>query len=188
VGKGSVVQELLKRDPRLYFSVSAKTRDPRPGEVDGRHYRFMSEAEFDQMVERGEFLEWAEMFGHRSGTPARPVEEARARGRDVILEIDVQGARQIRDRVPDAVLIFLTPPSRDELLRRLHDRGTERGEDLERRLEALDLELAQSGWFHHVVVNDDVGRAAQEVAAIIDEYRSAGASERPPDPSEDSRE
>jgi guanylate kinase len=188
VGKGSVVQELLKRDPSLSFSVSAKTRNPRPGEVNGRHYRFMSEAEFEQMVEGGEFLEWAEMFGHRSGTPARPVEEARVRGRDVILEIDVQGARQIRERVPDAVLIFLTPPSRDELLRRLRDRGTERGEDLERRLEAIDVELAQSAWFHHVVVNDDVGRAAQEVAAIIDRYRSAGANERPPDPSEDSRE
>jgi guanylate kinase len=188
VGKGSVVRELLKRDPSLYFSVSAKTRAPRPGEVDGRHYRFMSEAEFGRMVDRGEFLEWAVMFGHRSGTPARPVEEARLQGRDVILEIDVQGAHQIRERAPDAILIFLTPPSREELLRRLHDRGTERGADLKRRLEAIDLELEQAGWFHHVVVNDEVGRAAGEVADIIDAYRSADAKARPPDPPEDPRE
>src|SRR5207248_10714222 len=124
----SVVRRLLERDPSLYFSVSAKTRTPRPGEVDGRDYRFMSEDRFERLVREGAFLEWAQMFGHRSGTPAAPVEEARARGRDVILEIDVQGARQIHDRVPDAVLIFLTPPSRDELLRRLHERGTERGD------------------------------------------------------------
>ena len=179
---------LLERDPALSYSVSAKTRSPRPGEVDGRDYRFITEAEFDRLLAEDAFLEWAEMFGHRSGTPALPVDEARARGRDVILEIDVQGAHQIRERVPDAVLIFLTPPSREELLRRLHDRGTERGADLERRRQAIDLELAQSRWFHHVVVNDEVGRAAQEVADIIDGYRSAGASERPPDPSEDSPE
>jgi guanylate kinase len=188
VGKGSVVRQLLQRDPTLYFSVSAKTRAPRPGEVDGLDYRFMSEADFEELVRRGQFLEWAEMFGHRSGTPARPVDEARAEGRDVILEIDVQGARQVRERIPEAVLIFLTPPSREELLRRLHARGTERGEDLERRLEAIDRELAEAEWFHHVVENDDVSRAAHEVADIIERYRTADASERPPDPSEDPRE
>jgi len=171
-----VVRELLAADPTLYFSVSAKTRAPRPGEVDGMDYWFMREERFDEMVRRGSFLEWAEMFGHRSGTPAEPVEEAREQGRDVILEIDVQGARQVRDRVPDAVLIFLTPPSREELLRRLQARGTERGEDLTRRLEAIDRELDQAEWFHHVVVNDDITRAAREVADIIEEHRRAGAT------------
>jgi guanylate kinase len=188
VGKGSVVRRLLELDPGLYFSVSAKTRAPRPGEIDGQDYRFMSEGQFEEMVRRGQFLEWAEMFGHRSGTPAEPVEEARAHGRDVILEIDVQGARQVRERIPDAVLIFLTPPSREELLRRLHARGTERGEELERRLEAIDGELAEAEWFHHAVVNDEVHRAAREVADIIERYRTAGANARPPDPSEDPRE
>jgi guanylate kinase len=188
VGKGSVVRRLLELDPSLYFSVSAKTRAPRPGEVDGRDYRFMSEARFEDLVRRGRFLEWAEMFGHRSGTPAEPVEEARAHGRDVILEIDVQGAGQVRGRVPDAVLIFLTPPSREQLLRRLHARGTEHGEELQRRLEAIDRELAQAEWFHHVVVNDEVDRAAQEVADIIERYRTAGANARPPDALEDPRE
>ena len=172
VGKGSVVRLILERDPRLFFSVSAKTRAPRPGEADGRDYQFMSEERFDQLVHEGAFLEWASMFGHRSGTLAEPVERVRGAGRDVILEIDVQGARQIRDRVPDAVLIFLVPPNRDELLRRLRARGTERGGDLDRRLEAIDREMAQADWFDHVVVNDDLSRAAGEVADIIQRYRA----------------
>ena len=170
-----MVRLLLERDPSLYFSVSAKTRDPRPGEVQGRDYLFMSDRDFDDLIHRDAFLEWAEMFGHRSGPPAEPVAEAQASGRDVILEVDVQGARQIRERLPDAVLIFLTPPSREELLRRLRARGTERGEDLNRRLAEVDRELAQSEWFHHVVVNDDVSRAAREVADIIERYRRADA-------------
>jgi guanylate kinase len=188
VGKGSVVRQLLASDPTLYFSVSAKTRAPRPGEVDGMDYWFMSEERFDEMVRQGAFLEWAEMFGHRSGTPAQPVQEARGQGRDVILEIDVQGAHQVRDRAPDAVLIFLTPPSRQELLRRLRARGTERGEDLDRRLEAIDRELDQAEWFHHVVVNDDITRASREVADIIEQYRHAGATRAPDRPFEDPSE
>ena len=171
MGKGSVVRLLLQRDPSLYFSVSAKTRAPRPGEVDGREYRFIGEDEFERLAEAGAFLEWASMFGHRSGTLAEPVEEALAAGRDVILEIDVQGARQVRERAPDAVLLFLRPPSREELLRRLRARGTERGDALERRLSEVDRELAEAGRFDHVVVNDDLSRAADEVAAIIERYR-----------------
>ena len=172
MGKGTVVRTLLERDPQLFFSVSAKTRAPRPGEVDGRDYLFMSEEAFDRLIADGAFLEWASMFGHRSGTLASQVERARAEGRDVILEIDVQGARQIRERVPDAVLIFLEPPSREELLRRLDRRGTERGEALDRRLEALEREMAAESWFDHRVVNDELNRAAGEVAAIIERYRS----------------
>jgi guanylate kinase len=170
VGKGTVVRRLLELDPSLYYSVSAKTRAPRPGEVNGREYWFVSEERFGDMVERGELLEWASMFGHRSGTPALAVEEQRSHGVDVLLEIDVQGARQIRERVPDAVLIFLEPPSREELARRLRARGTEHGADLERRLATAGEEMAEAGRFDHRVVNDDVDRATAEVAAILEQY------------------
>jgi len=179
VGKGSVVRKLLDRDPSLYFSVSAKTRAARPGEVDGRDYRFISEEEFDRLVAEGAFLEWASMFGHRSGTLAEQVERERTAGRDVILEIDVQGARQVRERVPDAVLVFLEPPSREELIRRLERRGTERGAALDRRLEAVDREMAEQPHFDHTVVNDDLERAAAEVADIIEGYRSTPLAEGP---------
>jgi len=170
VGKGTVVRRLLERDPSLYFSVSAKTRAPRPGEVDGVHYWFIPEDRFDRLIELDQLLEWAETFGHRSGTLAEPVERARDGGRDVILEIDVQGAAQIRTRVPDAVLVFLSPPSREELTRRLVARGTERGADLERRLSETDHEMAQSRLFDHEVVNDVVDRAVDEVVAILERY------------------
>jgi guanylate kinase len=170
VGKGTVVRRVLELDPSLYYSVSAKTRAPRPGEVNGREYWFVSEEEFDRMVERGELLEHASMFGHRSGTPARPVEVKRAEGVDVLLEIDVQGAAQVRGRVPDSVLIFLEPPTREELVRRLEARGTEHGTDLERRLARVDEEMAAGERFDHRVVNDEVDRAALEVMAILHGY------------------
>jgi guanylate kinase len=173
VGKGSVVKLLLERDPTLVYSVSAKTRAPRPDEVDGRDYRFMPEDEFERLVEDGAFLEWAEMFGHRSGTLRAPVEEALASGRDVIAEIDVQGARTMKEQVPDAVLVFIVPPSREELERRLRARGTEDPEELRERLRvAFEEELPQRSWFDHVVVNDELERAADEVLAIIESYRS----------------
>ena len=173
VGKGSVVKLLLERDPSLYYSVSAKTRARRPGEVDGRDYQFITEPEFDALVGEDAFLEWAEMFGHRSGTLRRPVEEARRSGRDVLLEIDVQGARQIQERVPEAVLIFITPPSREELERRLRARGTEDPEELRERLDvAFEKELPEQSWFDHVVVNDDLSRAAEDVLAIIESHRN----------------
>jgi len=167
VGKGTVVRELLGRDPSLVYSVSAKTRRPRPGEVDGREYRFMSEEEFDRLIGDDAFLEWAEMFGHRSGTLSAPVEEALREGKNVILEIDVQGAETIRGRVPDAVLVFITPPSREELVRRLRARGTEDEKDFERRLAAADRETAAADLFDHVVVNDDLERTVGEVAGIL---------------------
>jgi guanylate kinase len=170
VGKGTVVKRVLERDPTLWYSVSAKTRAPRPGEADGREYWFVSEAEFDDLIERGELLEWASMFGHRSGTPAKPVEVKCHAGIDVLLEIDVQGARQVRERVSDSVLIFLEPPSREELVRRLEARGTERGVALEQRLARVDGEMAEAARFDHRVVNDDVERAAAEVAGILERY------------------
>jgi guanylate kinase len=135
--------------------------------VDGREYRFMSEEEFDRLVAEGAFLEWAEMFGHRSGTLADPVERALEEGRNVILEIDVQGAATVRDRAPDAVLVFITPPSREELVRRLRARGTESEKDFGRRLAAADREMAAAELFDHVVVNDDLERAVAEVAGIL---------------------
>jgi guanylate kinase len=163
-----VVRRLLELRPDLAFSVSATTRSPRPGEVEGVHYRFVTDTEFDRLVREGAFLEWAEVFGHRYGTPWEPIAAELGRGRDVVLEVDVQGAAAVRARRPDAVLIFLVPPSEEELERRLRSRRTEDEADLSRRLAAAREEMAQRAWFHHVVVNDDVERAAREVAAIIE--------------------
>lgn len=168
VGKGTVVRRLLEARSPLVFSVSCTTRDPRPGEVDGAQYRFVSEEEFDRLVAGGAFLEWARVFGERYGTLAADVERALGEGRDMLLEVDVQGARSVRERVPEAVLVFLQPPSEEELARRLAARGTEAGDDLARRLAEARREMAQATWFDHVVVNDDVGRAADAVLAIID--------------------
>jgi guanylate kinase len=176
VGKGSVVKGLLARDPEgLALSVSVTTRSPRPGERDGVDYQFVSDEAFDQMVARDALLEWAEVVGHRSGTPRDIVDRKLRAGRDVILEIDVQGARQIRERVPGALLIFLAPPSRDELERRLRGRGTESEERIAVRLATADEELAQRSWFDHVVVNDRLQRAIGEVAAIIQASREASS-------------
>jgi guanylate kinase len=173
VGKGSVVRRLLTRDvDRLALSVSATTRAPRAGEIDGVDYSFVGEDRFDDMIEAGELLEWAEIVGHRSGTPRRFVEEQRHASRDVILEIDVKGAQQVRDQVPDALLVFLMPPSFEELERRLRGRGTEDDQRIEERLHTARWELEQAGWFDHVVVNDDLDRATQEVAAIIEGSRT----------------
>jgi guanylate kinase len=169
VGKGTVVRRLLELRPDLVLSVSCTTRAPRPGEEEGRDYRFVSEDEFRRLIEEGAFLEWAEIYGdHRSGTLLAPVAEALAQENDVILEIDVQGAAKVRKRIPDSVLIFLAPPSNEELTRRLQRRRTETDQQLSRRLAAAQGELRQAGWFDHVVVNDDVDRAAGEVAAIIE--------------------
>jgi guanylate kinase len=176
VGKGTVVRRLRELIPDIELSVSSTTRQPRPGETDGVEYRFVSDEEFDRLIAEDAFLEWAEIFGHhRSGTLGAPVTRARDAGRDVILEIDVQGAGWVRSRMPDAVLIFLRPPSEEELARRLRARGTENEEQLARRLAVARDEIAQAGRFDHVVVNDDVDRAAAEIARIIEGTRGAGA-------------
>jgi guanylate kinase len=187
VGKGSVVRRLLdrdragdqRRDPgRLAYSVSVKTRAPRANERHGREYYFISEMAFDQMLRDDELLEWAPFVDHRSGTPRAFVEDSLAAGRDVILEIDVKGAEQVRKEVPDALLVFLAPPSMDELERRLRGRGTEDDERIARRLERATWEMTQRSWFDHVVVNDDLERAADEVAAIIEASRIGRSSGR----------
>jgi guanylate kinase len=148
------------------------TRAPRPGEVDGVDYFFVDEDAFDRMIEAGELLEWADIVGHRSGTPRGFVEDRLAAGRDVILEIDVVGASQVRDRVPGSVLIFIEPPSTEELERRLRGRATETEERIRLRMETAAWEMQQREWFDHVVVNDDLERASSQVAAIIEASRS----------------
>jgi guanylate kinase len=148
------------------------TRPPRPGEREGIDYRFVSDEEFDRLVAGGELLEWAHVVGHRSGTPARPVGDALAAGRDVVLEIDVQGARQVRQRVPEAVLIFLAPPSLEELERRLRSRGTEDEARLALRLATATAEMARQPEFDHVVVNDRLDQATAQVEAIIQASRT----------------
>jgi guanylate kinase len=172
VGKGSLVRELVARDPSLSLSVSVTTRAHRPGEVDGVDYFFVDEDAFDRMVDAGELLEWAEIVGHRSGTPNGFVQDRLGEGRDVILEIDVVGASFVRKRVPGAVLIFVDPPSLDELERRLRGRGTETEDAIRLRLQTAAWELEQRSWFDHVVVNDDLERATERVAAIIEASRS----------------
>lgn len=150
------------------MSVSATTRPPRPGEVEGIHYLFVSDERFDAMARSGDLLESAVVHGrHRYGTPRGPVEERLARGEPVLLEIDLQGARQVRAAMPDARFVFLAPPSWDELVSRLVGRGTESEEERERRLATARLELAAASEFDHVVVNDDVQRATDELARIM---------------------
>jgi len=178
VGKGTVVRSIRSRIAEgLVLSVSATTRPPRAREVDGVDYYFVDEPGFDRMVADAEMLEWAEVFhGHRYGTPAGPVELHRDAGRDVVLEIDVEGARWVRERVPDAVLILLEPPSREELERRLRSRGTESDDGLAERLAKADWELSQRDLFDHVVVNDELDGASSQVAAIIEASRAGPAS------------
>lgn len=158
---------MLDRLPRLRRSVSVTTRPPRPNEGDGVEYVFVSDEEFSRMARDGELLEWAEVFGHRYGTPVRSVRESLERGEDVLLEIDVQGAHQVRERLPSAVLILLEPPSMAELERRLRERATEDEIGLSERLATAEWELDQRAWFDHVVLNDDVEEAVDLLVAII---------------------
>ena len=168
VGKGTVAAHVRKHHPEIWISVSATTRAPRPGEVHGRHYWFVSDEEFDRLVADGELLEWAVV--HRSaryGTPRRPVEEALAAGRPALLEIDLQGARQVRQSMPDALFVFLAPPSWEELVRRLVGRGTETPEERVRRLQTAQEELAAESEFDRVIVNTEVHAASEELVALM---------------------
>jgi guanylate kinase len=165
------------------LSVSATTRRPRPGEAEGRDYRFVSDEEFDRLVREGAFLEWADVFGHRYGTLAAPISKALAKGRDSVLEIDVQGAAKLKESGLPAMFVFLVPPSGAELAHRLRNRDTESDADVARRLAGAEQEMEAATWFDHVVVNDDVDRAAADLAAIIagTPLEPPGAS-RPPIP------
>jgi guanylate kinase len=168
VGKGSVSADIRAHHPEIWISVSATTRAPRPGEVQGTHYWFVSEAEFDALVEQEALLEWAVVHGAaRYGTPRAAVEEMLAAGRPALLEIDLQGARQVRERMPEALFVFLAPPSWEELVRRLVGRGTESEEERERRLASARLEMAAEPEFDAVIVNREIHAAAEELVTLM---------------------
>ena len=189
VGKGTVAAAVRRAHPEVWYSVSATTRKPRPGEIDGVHYRFVSDEEFDRMIAEGELLEWATVHQTaRYGTPRKPVEEALAAGRPALLEIDLQGARQVRRAVQesgiDALFVFLAPPSWEELVRRLVGRGTESEEERERRLATARVELAAESEFDVTIVNREVHAAAEELVALmtLDAPSRAPGREQSPDP------
>lgn len=167
VGKSTVVAEIRRAHPEVWLSVSVTTRSPRPGETDGLQYHFVDDAGFDRLVAEGELLEWAEFAGNRYGTPRRPVEERLARGEPVLLEIDLQGARQVRQSMAEARLVFLAPPSWDELVRRLTGRGTEPPDVIERRLEAARVELAAEKEFDITLVNTSVQDVVDELLVLM---------------------
>lgn len=177
VGKGTVSAYIREHFPEVWLSISATTREPRPGEVDGRHYFFVTPQEFDAMIEHGDMLEWALVHGrHRYGTPRRAVQQALAQGRMPLLEIDLQGARQIRTSMPEALFVFLAPPSWDELVRRLVGRGTESEEERRRRLATAKVEMAAAEEFDVVIVNDNVRRAAEELVSLMRSQSSEGVT------------
>ncbi|WP_081829759.1 guanylate kinase [Paraoerskovia marina] len=168
VGKGTVSADVRERYPDVWLSVSTTTRPPRPGEIEGVHYHFVSPEEFDALVADGQMLEWAVVHGrNRYGTPRAAVEQRLADGVSALLEIDLQGARQVRESMPDARFVFLAPPSWEELERRLVGRGTEGPEERERRLETARVELAAEPEFDVVIVNDDVHRATDELVRVM---------------------
>lgn len=168
VGKGTVAADVRANHPEIHISVSATTRRPRPGEVHGVHYWFVSEREFDDMLARGELLEWAVVHGAaRYGTPRRPVEEALRAGRPVLLEIDLQGARQVRESMPEACFVFLKPPTWEELMRRLETRGTETAAERMRRLDTAREELAAEEEFDTTIVNHEVHEAAEQLVTLM---------------------
>uniref|UniRef100_UPI003D8EFBF6 guanylate kinase n=1 Tax=Gordonia sp. B7-2 TaxID=3420932 RepID=UPI003D8EFBF6 len=169
VGKSTVVARVRAAVPDLYFSVSATTRSPRPGEVDGRDYFFVGSDEFDRMIADDELLEWAAIHGglQRSGTPSRPVLDALAAGSPVLVEVDLVGARNVVAHLPEATTVFLAPPSWDDLVARLTGRGTESPEAIERRLNTARTEMAARDEFDHVIVNSEVDRAASELVSLL---------------------
>lgn len=167
VGKGTLIRELLQRVPGLELSVSATTREPRDGEEDGRDYHFLSTEEFDRRAREGEFLEHATYSGNRYGTLRSEVQRRLAAGHSMVLEIEVQGARQVRAAMGDAMLVFIAPPDPDALRERLERRGLDSGEAIAERLRTAESELAAQQEFQHVVVNDDLARAAEELDRIV---------------------
>lgn len=166
-GKGTLIRGALERVPDLAVAVSATTRAKRPGEVDGREYHFMSRAEFARLVDQGAFLEHAEFAGNRYGTLNTELDRIMDTGRSVILEIELQGARNVRRVRPDSVSVFIEPPSLDELARRLRDRATDAEEEIEARLEVARTEVAARDEFDHVILNDEIDRATAELVRII---------------------
>lgn len=165
-GKGTIMKELIRQYP-YFLSVSATTRKPREGEVDGREYFFHTKAEFEHMIAQGELIEWAEYVGNYYGTPKKAVEQQLAEGKDVLLEIEMQGGMLVKEQFPQAVLIFITPPSYEELKRRLEGRGTESSEEIENRLARATEEVSYMKSYDYIVVNDDLTEAVSRVNDII---------------------
>lgn len=180
VGKGTVSSYIREHYPEVWLSVSATTRPARPGEIDGKHYHFISQQRFDEMVAHGEFLEHAIVHGRASyGTPRGPVLQAAEEGKLPLLEIDLQGARQVREQLPDAYFVFLAPPSWDELVRRLVGRGTETAAEREIRLATARRELAAQQEFDTTIVNDDVQRAAEALVQLMQQHICTAPERRP---------
>lgn len=169
-GKGTLVRALLDRVPDIWLSVSATTRAPRPGELEGVHYFFLTPEEFTRQVETGGFLEWAEVHANRYGTLRAPVEQRISEGRQVILEIDPQGAMQVKREIPEAVLLFVEAPSMEELRRRLATRGSETEDQIESRMATAIREIELAGMYDFVILNDDVSSATDRMVAIIDSF------------------
>ncbi len=167
VGKGTLLRSLLKNHPELYLSVSATTREPRPDEIDGKHYYFVTRQEFEQMVAADQLLEWAEFAGNYYGTPRLPVEQQTRHGKSMILEIELEGARQVRQSFPDALRIFILPPSFDELENRIRKRSQDSEAAIARRLERARAEIAAAAEFDIQIVNDDLSTALQQLEAIL---------------------
>lgn len=169
VGKSTIVSRLRQEVPSLFFSVSMTTRDPRPGEVHGRDYIYVSRDEFQENIDAGKMLEWAEIHGglQLSGTPRQPVEDAMAEDRPVLVEVDLEGARNVKRLLPEVRTVFLAPPSWEVLVDRLTGRGTESEEVIARRLETAKVEMEAMPEFDHVVVNDDIDKAVSEISSIL---------------------
>lgn len=171
VGKGTVLSEVIRGRNNIWQSVSATTRSPRTGEVDGASYYFMERSAFERAAEAGDFLEWAEYAGNLYGTPRKTVEAHLAAGEDVILEIDVQGAMQVKESMPECVLVFIEPPSLEELQRRLETRGTESATALTIRMETAEMELARKMEYDVIFVNDSIEDTVGEISAFMDALR-----------------
>lgn len=168
-GKGTVVKAALELRPDVYLSVSATTRPARSAERNSIDYKFITVAEFLAMRDRGDFLEWAEVYGNYYGTPRAPIEAALRAGRDAICELDIQGAMAVKRARPEATLVFIEPPSLDELFLRLRGRGTEDPETLSRRIRAAYAEVKNKASYDHIIVNDDARRAAEELVRILED-------------------
>ena len=177
VGKSTVLREVFAARPDLAFSVSVTTRKPRPGEKDGTDYHFISDSEYDGLLSRGLLLEHAEYSGNRYGTPAQPIREWLGAGRDVILDIESVGMRNVKAKMPDAVSVFIAPPDWETLEQRLRSRATETEDKVQLRLKAARREMDASGRYDHIIVNDEVARAAGEILAVMGGERDEGKGE-----------
>jgi len=170
-GKSTILMAILKKDPRLRYSISCTTRSPRGNERDGVDYYFVSDAAFRKKIDSGELAEWAEVHGHLYGTSAGFLDDSLHRGYDILFDIDVKGAKKLYAKYPEATLVFIAPPSMEELKRRLAERGTDSAEAIEQRMKNAEAEMAEAKLYDHVIVNDDLARAVSELKAIIEKAR-----------------